>query len=157
MFEAGTAAQYPAAHWVRALVINGYSDWYIPARDERELAWRNLKPVTTHNTIGLRYVSPINYQKDGAYPDVTGLMGANQNSAPAGTAYTPTVPAQTSSSAFREGGSEAFALGNFFWTSSEAITSYAWSQLWGASASGYQDGNNITALLSVRAVRRSII
>ena len=157
MFEAGTAAQYPAAHWARALIINQYSDWYIPARDELEMAWRNLKPGTTDNYIGARYVSPINYQKDGAYPDAAGSQGANLNSSPQSPAYTLTVPAQTSSIAFRAGGPEEIALGNNFWTSSEALALYAWSQLWGAAAPGYQDGNNMAALLRVRAVRRSII
>ena len=51
MFAAGTSAQYPAAHWARELVINGYSDWYIPARDELELAWRNLKPILITLTL----------------------------------------------------------------------------------------------------------
>src|SRR5690606_23298856 len=49
MVAAGNATEYPAAHAVRALVINGKDDWYIPARDQLELAWRNLKPASVNN------------------------------------------------------------------------------------------------------------
>ena len=157
MLAAGTAVQYPAAHWARALVINGYSDWYIPARDELELAWRNLKPVTANNYIGARYISPINYQKDGVYPDATGAQGINLNSSPAGTAYTLTVPAQTDAIAFRAGGSEEFAWNTIFWTSSEAGPSIAWFQYWFADQPGRQDAAIKSAWVRVRAVRRSII
>ena len=153
----GTADQYPAAHWARALVINGYSDWYIPARDELELAWRNLKPVTTDNYIGARYNSPISYKQSGAYPDATAAQGVNLNSSPQSPAYTLTDPAQTSSDAFRAGGSEEFAWNNYFWTSSEVSATLAWSQHWNALYPGGQDGNNEVVLRRVRAVRRSII
>ena len=157
MLAAGTAAQYPAAHWARALVINGFSDWYIPARDELELAWRNLKPVTTDNYIGGRYNSSINYQKGGAYPDATAAQGVNLNSSPQSPAYTLTDSAQTSSDAFRAGGSEEFAWNNYFWTSSEASAAHAWGQFWYASLPGYQYYDIKATLRPVRAVRRSII
>lgn len=157
MLAAGTAAQYPAAHWARALVINGYSDWYIPARDELELAWRNLKPVTTDNYIGSRYNSPISYKQSGAYSDATAAQGVNLNSSPQSPAYTLTDPAQTSSAAFRAGGSEEFAWGNYFWTSSEASAATAWGQYWNASYPGNQGNDDKAYLRRVRAVRRSII
>lgn len=157
MLAAGTADQYPAAHWARALVINGYSDWYIPARDELELAWRNLKPVTTDNYIGSRYNSPISYKQSGAYSDATAAQGVNLNSSPQSPAYTLTDPAQTSSAAFRAGGSEEFAWNNYFWTSSEVSATGAWAQLWHASSPGRQNGSTKATLMRVRAVRRSII
>ncbi len=157
MLAAGTAAQYPAAHWARALVINGYSDWYIPARDELELAWRNLKPVTTDNYIGARYNSLISYKQSGAYPDATAAQGANLNSSPQSPAYTLTDPAQTSSAAFRAGGSEEFAWNNYFWTSSEASAAVAWHQYWGALYPGGQGDSPKLAPRRIRAVRRSII
>ena len=157
MLAAGTAIQYPAAHWARALVINGYSDWYIPARDELELAWRNLKSVTADNYIGSRYVSPLNYQKDGAYPDAVGSQGANLNSSPQSPAYTLTDPAQTDATAFRAGGSEEFAWNNYFWASSEVFDSYACGQYWDASFPGIQSYLNEAFQGRVRAVRRSII
>ena len=158
MLAAGTAAQYPSAHWARALVINGYSDWYIPARDELELAWRNLKPVTTDNDIGSRYNnSPISYKQRGAYPDATTGQGTNLNSSPQSSAYTLTDPAQTSSASFRAGGPEEFLWNNYFWTSSEASATHAWSQSWFTSTPGRQDNYSKTNPMRVRAMRRSII
>lgn len=157
MVAAGTDTEYPAAHWARALVINGYSDWYIPARDELELAWRNLKPQVIDNYIGARYNSPINYRKDGAYPDSAFTHGVNLNSSPQSPAYTLTDPAQTDALAFRVGGSEEFMWNNYFWSSSEAGATYAWNQYWGASLPGYQGSSTKTPLRRVRAVRRSII
>ena len=157
MIAAGTDTQYPAAHWARALVINGYADWYIPARDELEMAWRNLKPVATDNYIGARYKSPINYQKDGSYPDSAFTQGVNLNSSPQSIAYTLTDPAQTDALAFRAGGPEEFAWNNYFWTSSESSATNAWIQLWLASHPGNQNYSNKTTLRRVRAVRRSII
>ncbi len=157
MVAAGTDTEYPAAHWARALVINGYSDWYIPARDELELAWRNLKPQVIDNYIGARYNSPINYRKDGAYSDSAFTQGVNLNSSPQSPAYTLTDPAQTDALAFRVGGSEEFAWNSYFWTSSEASAAFAWIQHWNASYPGTQLNNNKTSLRRVRAVRRSII
>ena len=154
MLADGTAAQYPAAHWARALVINGYSDWYIPARDELELAWRNLKPVTTDNYIGARYNSPINYKQSGAYPDATATQGVNLNSSPQSPAYTLTDPAQTSSAAFRAGGSEDLHGITTFGRQARQAPN-AWVQEIDASYPGPR--NNKTYLRRVRAVRRSII
>ena len=157
MLAAGTASQYPAAHWARALVINGYSDWYIPARDELELAWRNLKPQVIDNRIGSRHKSLINYKKDGAYPDSDFTQGVNLNSSPQSPAYTLTDPAQTDALAFREGGAEELAWGLYFWSSSEIEAGYAWAQPWVTATPGLQAFSNLTIPRRVRAVRRSII
>jgi hypothetical protein len=46
---------YPAAIHARSLVINGYSDWYIPARDELELLYHYFKPYASSNSTGSRY------------------------------------------------------------------------------------------------------
>ena len=120
MVAAGNATEYPAAHAVRALVINGYSDWYIPARDQRELAWRNLKPVMNNNYVNAdrSTAADFNYTKDGSYGDTANTHGVNNNSSPTGSAYTATVPGQTAAMAFRTGGTEAFEFGSsFYWTS----------------------------------------
>jgi hypothetical protein len=49
MVADGNSTVYPAAHFCNDLSIGGYSDWYFPARDELELIYRNLKPVTDNN------------------------------------------------------------------------------------------------------------
>lgn len=159
MVVAGTAEEYPAAHWARELVINGFDDWYIPARDELELFWRNLKPVTTDNydPDGLRQLSGINYQKDGAYTDAARGRGLNLNSYPQGATYTLTDPAQTTATAFQAGGPEENTWNNYFWSSSEYSAANAWYQYWVASYPGVQGNKGKTNPRRVRAVRRSII
>jgi hypothetical protein len=49
MVADGNSTVYPAAHFCNDLSIGGYTDWYLPARGELELIWRNLKPVTDNN------------------------------------------------------------------------------------------------------------
>lgn len=159
MVAAGSAEEYPAAHWARSLMINGYSDFYIPARDELELQWRNLKPedIDNYDPDGLRGLSGINYQKDGAYGDVVRGRGLNLNSYPQGSTYTLTDPGQTAAVAFQTGGAEANAWDTTFWSSSEYSAAGAWLQYWSVSYPGHQLLNGKTNPRSVRAVRRSII
>ena len=41
--------EHPAALFCANLVIDGYSDWYLPARHELEIAYYNLKPSDFNN------------------------------------------------------------------------------------------------------------
>lgn len=158
MFTADTATVYPAAHWARNLNINGYSDWYIPARDELELCWRNLKPGTENNYLTRPTAQAFDYKKDGSYGDTAATNGTNNNSAPAGAAYTASVPGQTLALPFRTGGAEAFTYGSaYYWSSSDYDATSAWFQGWSSSIPGYQDSNGKTSTFRVRGVRRSII
>lgn len=157
MRDADTATVYPAAHWARALSIGGYADWYVPARDEFELIWRNLKPVTNNNLTGSRSTVSYNYTVNGAYGDASTANGLNANSAPAGAAYTATVPSQTSATAFINGGTEALESGTSYWTSSEASAANAWYQATFTSTAGSQSTSIKTSQARARAVRRSII
>ena len=160
MRDADTSVVYPAAHWARGLNIGGRTDWYIPARDELELCWRNLKPTTDANyTTANRPTSATpNYANGGSYGDTANTHGLNNNSAPAGAAYTSGAPAQTAASAFRTGGAEAFEYSSaYYWSSSEYSASSAWNQYWSSSFPGYQFSSDKTNAYRVRAVRRSII
>ena len=143
------SATYPAAQFCEALTIGGFSDWYLPARDELELCYRNLKPTTTANSTSDRGKSTI------TYPEGNDLLadtrGVNRNSNPTGAAYTSGTPSQTSVTAFITGGTEAFTSGNY-WSSSEFSDAVAWIQ-------GFNNGGQIhyfTKSFStyVRAVRR---
>ena len=139
---AALGARYAAATFCEGLTINGYSDWYLPARNELEVAYYNLKNVTQANYIA------------------TGNKGNNANAVPpwepVSTNYTAARPAQTTVDAFKVGGVEAFA-DYYFWSSSEYPSTGAWFQYFNSSYPGYQDGFTKTYVLYVRAFRRLAI
>lgn len=141
---AASPTQYEAAKFCRDLNIGGYTDWYLPSRDEVEILYRNLKPKTSNNQTGAR--------GDGSN------MGVNANSDPAGVAYTNSVPAQTAATDFKTGGSEAFEdiADSSLWSSTflAGTSNNGWRQKFNSSDNGKQytssSGNNC----GVRAVRR---
>jgi len=150
---------YPLAKWVTDINIgggiNGFQDWYIPARDELELIWRNLKPITNANyTIG-RPTSAITYNRD-ANISTLGQNGTNDNSLPPGSAYTADIPTQTSITIFRTGGLEAMQNA-VYWSSTEFSSTLAWYQSFVTSDPGYQGYANKGNSYRARAVRRSIL
>lgn len=160
MRDADSSTVYPAAHWARSLNIGGRTDWYIPARDELELCWRNLKPATNSNyTINNRATAAsFNYANNGSYGDTANTHGLNNNSAPTGAAYTAAVPAQTAATAFRTGGTEAYVFDSVrYWSSSEYSATHAWLQHWLSSYPGHQTTLGKTSPDLIRAVRRSVI
>jgi hypothetical protein len=98
----------PAANFCTGLSIGGYSDWYLPARYELEIAYYNLKPTTTLNVT---------------------TVGTNDYSVPKRTSnYTTTDPAQTLSAIFQSGGGEEFQSSGTtdHWTSTETSSTNAW-------------------------------
>ena len=135
---AAGGARYTAATFCEGLTINGYSDWYLPAKNELEVAYYFLKNV-----------SQANYSP--------GSFGANANAVPpmepVSTAYSATVPAQTTAAAFRVGAAEAFA-DNTFWSSTEYSTTDAWIQYFYSGTPGYQTINTKAGASYVRAFRR---
>ena len=160
MRDADSSTVYPAAHWARNLDIGGRTDWYIPARDELELCWRNLKPVTNNNYVAADRptAASFNYANNGSYGDTANTHGLNNNSSPTGVAYTASVPGQTPATAFRSGGAEAFEFGSvYYWSSSDYSATLAWPQLWTSSSPGRQLNHGKTNAYRVRAIRRSVI
>ena len=131
-------ASHPAAQFTRGLTINGYSDWYMPAKDELELMYRNLKPDATANHTS---------------------SGANSSSIPTGSAYSSSIPTTTTASLFVLGGSEAFST-DWHWSSTEYASSptlYAGAQrmLYTGEQGGY--GKDSVGIVAVRAVRRQLL
>lgn len=160
MKNAGNSTVYPAAWWARGLSIGGKTDWYVPARDELELAWRNLKPTTTANyvTADRPTAQSFNYANNGSVGDTANTHGTNNNSSPTGAAYISGTPAQTAATAFITGGAEAYEYGgSAYWSASEYNATFAWGQFWDSSIPGYQNYNFKASTYRVRAVRRSII
>jgi hypothetical protein len=98
-------ASHPAAQFCEGLSIGGYSDWYLPARYELDIAYENLKPTTTSNNTS---------------------WGINPYSVPERTVNrTAGAPAQTSVAAFQSGGAEAF-VADYHWSSTEGSSTGAW-------------------------------
>ena len=131
MVADGNATVYPAAHFCNDLVTGGYSDWYMPARNEIEICYYNLKPTTATNT---------------------GAAGTNLNAVPERTSnYTAEVPAQTSLAAFQaDSGAEHFSP-NKYWSSTEFSSNSARFEYFTRGVQGYTDKNST---YRVRAVRR---
>jgi hypothetical protein len=136
------AGDCPIATTARALSIGGYTDWYVPARDELEVLYYNLKNVSQANYIA------------------GGNLGVNPSAVPVGrpvsTAYTAARPSQTGLVAWQVGGSEAFA-DYLFWSSSEASATLAWLQYFYSGNPGLQNHLDKTTTSYVRAVRRLAI
>lgn len=160
MIAAGDSTQYPAAHWSDGLSIGGYSDWYVPARDELDRIWRFLKPASISNyaTADRPTGASSSYENNGAKGDVSASHGINNNAAAAGTAYTAGVPAQTGVTAFRTAGAQAMEYGTAIYGSS---TGYDTATLWAQSYQTATPGKQVTQAKGtatlIRAVRKSII
>lgn len=124
------SAVHPVADYCVGLTINGYSDWYLPALYELEIAYYNLKPTTESNTTSHSINSYAVPQR--------------------GSNYTAGNPTQTSVADFQSGGAEAFlAVGH--WSSTELSSTTA--QLLQFS-DGIQGGTQKTNNRYVRAFRK---
>ena len=129
MVADGNSTVYPAAHFCNDLVIGGFSDWYMPAKNELEVCYYNLKPGTTSNNTS---------------------SGINANAVPARASnYTAGTPAQTSAAAFQSTGAEKFS--GIYWSSTENSALYGWVQIF---SDGNQYGASKPYATGVRAVRR---
>jgi len=131
MVADGNSTVYPCAHFCNDLVVGGFSDWYMPALNELEICFYNLKPSTQNNVT---------------------TTGANANAVPVRASnYTTGIPAQTSAAAFQNGGSEQFLNSTSYWSSTEASSTDAWFIIFGAG-NLYQYSKNVA--YRVRAIRR---
>jgi len=123
-------ASHPAAQFVRGLNVGGQTDWYMPAKNELEICYYNLKPSTTNNTI---------------------FYGINANAVPARASnYNSSGPPfQTSAADFKTTGAEDFAT-SAYWTSTQKTATVAWLQ-------NFSNGNPSYAKdypYRVRAIRK---
>lgn len=124
------ATNHPAAYFCEGLTIGGFSDWYMPAKNELEVCYYNLKPTTTANNTA---------------------AGINPNAVPARASnYTAGDPAQTTATDFKDTGAEDFAT-TYYWSSTEDTSSTGWRQRFTV---GTQNGYQKNYGIYVRAIRR---
>lgn len=122
---------HPAAQFCEAVTTGGFTDWYMPAKNELEVCYFNLKPSTGSNNTS---------------------SGTNTNAVPSrGSNYTSGNPAQTSATDFKSGGAEAFAV-DYYWSSTEVSSINGLAQYF--PTNGYQGNIQKTNSLRVRAIRR---
>jgi hypothetical protein len=128
-------ASHPAALFCEGLSIGGFTDWYMPAKNELEICYFNLKPTTDANTT---------------FPSTS---GANTNAVPSRASDYDSggPPTQTTVSVFRvTTGAEAFTADSY-WSSTEYSSTYGWMQYF---SGGKQTYNGKTSAIRVRAIRR---
>ena len=160
MVAAGDATAFPAAHYVRSLVIGGKADWYIGARNEDEGGWRYNKPASVNNYVTAdRPVSTRNYATLGSLADTGAGHGVNNSATPARTAYTAASPAQVAAGlGLRTGEVNARAYpGATYLSCSEASDTEVWAQRYDSTEPGRQVLVTKTTPGRIRAKRRSII
>jgi hypothetical protein len=122
-------ADHPAAEFCVNLSIGGFTDWYLPARFELDIAYFNLKPGTGANSTS---------------------WGSNIYSVPKrDNNNTANYPQQTYVTAFNTS-AEAFVAANHL-SSTEALTVNSWDVNF---VSGLQGNTSKTGVRRLRAFRR---
>jgi hypothetical protein len=126
-------ASHPAAQFCEALTVGGFSDWYMPAINELEVCYYNLKPTTQSNNTS---------------------KGINPNAVPARASnYTAGNPAQTSATDFRSTGAEDF-VNTHYWSSTSGLFSSTTASLKYFDTGNQIDYGSKTFSTYVRAIRR---
>lgn len=128
-------ALHPAGQFCEGLTIGGFTDWYMPAKNEMEVCYYNLKPDTTSNNTS---------------------SGINANAVPPRTSNYANLgpPNQTSAAIFKDTGAECFSSTTmpYYWNSTQLSASYAWRQYFDTGQQYAYFSKNANA--RVRAVRR---
>ena len=121
---------HPAAQFCEGLTVGSQTDWYMPAKNELEVCYYNLKPTTASNSTG---------------------SGANTNAVPSRGNYSGGNPQQTTAAAFiTSTGAEAF-INNSYWASTQFSATEGRQQDFNGGYQGYGAKNGS---VSVRAIRR---
>lgn len=141
------SSAFPAAKFCVGLSYpsDGASAWYLPAMDEAELLYRNLKPTSDPNdTSGdVTPTFPSNVRS-----------GYNPSSDPRNTAYTASAPPMTSLAIFQSGGAQCLAPGavTLAWTATNASSTQAISLALASTYSGRPRPSGQTNTATSRAV-----
>jgi hypothetical protein len=137
---AALGVNYEAAIFCEGLNIGGYTDWYLPAKNELEVLYYFLKPGTAAN-------------------DTTGGSNANAVSPePISINYSSVSPAQTSAGiGFRTGEANAFGA-TYYWSSTEYSSTNAQLQVFydGQQAPVPKDQKTAPSIRT-RAIRKVLV
>ena len=90
---------YPAAAYCRSLTVNGYSDWYLPSKNELELCYFYLKPRNNQR-----------YKR----------VGPKQTAIPTCLYFSNRIPSPTLLFQFTLKGKESFSRKRDYWSSTES-------------------------------------
>ena len=132
MIAAG-GALHPCGQFCDNLTVGGYSDWYMPAQNEVEVCFYNLKPTTGANNTS---------------------SGINPNAVPVrASTYTSGDPAQTSVAIFQTGNAEAFDNPQY-WASTQFGGGKPFAAQYQTFSTGFQNDTGKVYSNRVRAVRR---
>lgn len=139
-----------------APATEGGSVWYLPAMDELELFYRNLKPNAANNRTDGQAANGA------AFPSPLSGHGTNPSSLPAGVTYTnnPRNPDETPLALFKAGGAQTLSQA-YYWSSTDG-TAAGLNRAWdhdftGAGGEGYQvAGSKEDTNGSVRSARRIV-
>lgn len=125
---------FPAQRACMALAIGGFRDWYIGAKDEMEVIYRNLKPSTTNNVT----TSGIN---SSAIP-------------PTASNYTTGNPARTNDPAFRSAAGAQFFILDYYFTATQGPSGPTYVH--GKRFTTGGDGEDLSLYdYNVRAIRKT--
>ena len=146
---AALGSAYAAAYFCKNLTIGGFTDWYLPARYEQNIIYYWLKPSISNNVLNV-YAAPNNI-----------VPGVNPNAVfpmPINTAFTASVPTQTTVGLFKDGtGAEAYNIDYEYWESTEVTSNTARAESF-ASCHWNRISEYFTkaAIYRARAIRRIV-
>jgi hypothetical protein len=157
---------HPGLEYAANNFTGGYSDWYIPAKSELEMLYYNFKPTTVDNrTLGWN----ASYSNPQDTPREDSGSHGNRYAVPQRTSgYASQNPAQTSLTAFQQGGSDYIGEDSspnsiYYWSCSEYPdnSAYVWCQPFNSTGTsgnfnspGFQRPEAKTSYHRVRLVRR---
>lgn len=131
--DGSTPGNWYAASYCRNYRGGGHADWFLPAQHQLEIAYRNLKPTATANHWSQSGVNP--------YAD------------PATDKYTAANPAQTTATAFRTGGTQAWVAD--YYTTSTALGANSGYAIYQNFSDGFQTSMMFTIMAQrIRPMRQ---
>lgn len=134
MTTASQKSLHPAAAACADFAGGGKTDWCLPAQNQLEIIYRQVKPFTQENSTG---------------------SGANPDSLPPTGNYTAKNPAQTGIASYQKGGINAYDDTKNYWTSTQTSATNARTQQF---TNGIQNTTSkSTTFYWCRAVRSFVV